>query len=157
MLPFVAGLALLLTWGVLWLLEARWKPLPAYHRPRLTHGALYRAGAGPLRKTLLAAGLLTLAAAHWAAAAAAAALLAAAAVARAILTGPHNRRRRMQGEFDRLRRANPSAPDEDLLFLVLMALHPRWGPDLVKQIVTENPTVEASARMVFRLERELQQ
>jgi hypothetical protein len=149
------GVFLIACWGVLWLLEQRWRALPAYHRPRITHGSLYRAGAGPLRKGLLAAGILAFGAADWRAAAAALVLLAGVAVARRVAMSDRSRRRRMQREFDRLRAANPAAPAEDLLCQVVLALHPRWGVDLVKQIVTENPGVEASARMVGRMEREL--
>jgi hypothetical protein len=149
------GVFLVLCWAVLWLLEQRWRALPAYHRPRLTHGSLYRAGAGPLRKGLLAAGILALAAADRLAAAVLLALLAGAALARRLALSDRSRRRRMQREFDRLRAADPAAPAEDLLCQVVLALHPRWGPDLVRQIVVENPGVEASARMVGRMEREL--
>ena len=149
------GLAALAAWGVLWLLEARWKALPAYDRPRFTHSPAYAVWAGAMRKILMAAGLILLYAAHPAAAAAAAAIVVGAWVIRSIVTGPVGIRREMQREFDRLKRERPRAADLEILYEVVYVRHRRWGPELVQQIVQDNPSVGGAARMVARLEREL--
>jgi hypothetical protein len=149
------GLAALAAWSVLWLLEAHWKALPAYDRPRFTHSPAYAVWAGALRKVLMAVGLILLYAAHRAAAAAAIAALLGAWMVRRIVTGPGAIRRRMQREFDRLKRERPQAADLEILYEIVYAQHRRWGPELVQQIVQDNPTVEGAARMVARLEREL--
>ena len=149
------GLAALAAWGVLWLLDARWKALPAYDRPRFTHSSAYAVWAGALRKVLMAAGLILLYAAHRGAAAAAAAIVVGAWAIRRIVTGPVGIRREMQREFDRLKRERPQAADLEILYEIIYVQHRRWGPELVQQIVQDNPTVAGAARMVARLEREL--
>jgi hypothetical protein len=152
---WIAGAGCLLLWGALWLLEARWKALPAYHRPRLTHSPAYAAWAGAARKTILVTGLLCLQAAHPWAAAAAALLLCGAWAVRSLLIGPAGKRREIQRAFDRVRAERPGASDVEILYQVVYARHQRWGPELVQQIVQENPSVEEAARVVARMEREL--
>ena len=149
------GIGCLVVWGALWLLEARWRALPAYHRPRLTHSAAYPLWAGLVRKAILGSAFLLLLAAQPIAAVAAALALGSAGAARILLGGPAARRREMQRSFDRLREASPAATDMEILYQVIYTHHQRWGPDLVQQIVQENPTVEGAARMVVRLEREI--
>lgn len=154
-MAWAVGLGAFLVWGVLWLLEVRWNSLPVYDRPRLTHSAAYSVWAGVLRKLLLGISLVGLVAAHWAAAAAAIALLLGGWSVRRIQDSAGSQRRSMQREFDRLRRENPHAPDAEILFQIVFARHARWGPDLVQQIIQENPTVEGAARMVARMESQL--
>ncbi|MCZ6779317.1 MAG: hypothetical protein O7F16_10185 [Acidobacteria bacterium] len=154
-MAWAIGLGAFLVWGVLWLLEARWNSLPAYDRPSLTRSAAYSVWAGVLRKLLLGISLLGLAAVHWTAAAATATLLLIGWSVRRIQASAASQRRAMQKEFDRLRGENPDAPDTEILFQVVFARHARWGPDLVQQIVQENPTVEGAARMVVRMESQL--
>lgn len=150
------GVALFLAWGVLWLLEQRWKALPAYDRPALTHSPLYGVWWGPARALVLAAALLALFAAHRLAGAAAAGVLLGGWIARRIATGPVGKRRQMRRDLERLRRERPEVAEVEILYQAIYARHRRWGPDLVKQIVQENPTLEEAARMVWRLEREIQ-
>lgn len=155
LLALVIGVALFAAWAVLWLLESRWRALPVYHRPRITHSPAYSLWAGPARKAVLGASLVALLAAHWAAAAAAAAILLGGWGLRRFLTGPGGRSRQLRREFERLRREQPEVAEVEILYQVIYERHRRWGPELVKQIVEENPTLEEAARMVWRLEREL--
>ncbi len=153
--PLTAGVALFLAWGVLWLLHSRWMALPAYNRPRLTHSPAYALWSGPLRKTILVTALLLLAAAHPLAAAAAVVALVGGWATRRITGGAGGQRRALERELLRLKREQPEAAEVELLYRAIYARHRRWGPDLVKQIVQENPTLDEAARMVWRLEREL--
>ncbi len=149
------GIASFLLWGVLWLLDARWRELPVYERPRLTHWPGYALWAGTLRKAVLVISLVALAAAHRAALTVGLLILLGGWMIRRMLSSAGSRRRSMQREFDRLRRENPGSPEVDILYQVIYARHARWGAELVQQIVQENPTLEEAARVVGRLENTL--
>jgi hypothetical protein len=154
-MAWAIGLSALVAWVVMWLLEARWSALPAYDRPRLTHSAAYPLWAGIVRKLLLAVSLLALAIAHRAAFVGAVLLLLAGWGVRRVRASAGIQRRLMQREFDRLRREKPQAPDTEILFQIILSRHERWGPELVQQIVQENPSVERAARVVARMETQL--
>lgn len=154
-MAWVIGFGFFLAWGILWLLEARWSALPAYDRPRMTHSPTYALWASVARKLILAISLLGLAVAHWAALAAVGALLVTGWSVRRVQSSAGSQRRSMQREFERLRRESPNVPDTELLFQIVFAQHARWGPELVQQIVQENPSVEQAARVVARMESQL--
>jgi hypothetical protein len=65
-----------------------------------------------------------------------------------------SRRRRMVREaFDRERARDPAAGDTQILRRIVASLHARWGEELIEQIVVDNPTPEAVADFVVRMER----
>ena len=43
--------------------------------------------------------------------------------------------------------------DEEILFELAYRKHPRWGPELIEEMVRDYPTVESFARTLGRMER----
>ena len=63
------------------------------------------------------------------------------------------RRWLMRREFATARRNSPGLPDREILFRLVMQRHPRWGEELIEQMVHDYPTVDRLARMVAKMER----
>ncbi len=56
-------------------------------------------------------------------------------------------------DFARIRRERPGAPEQELLFEFTSARHPRWGSELIEQMVADYPTIETLAPMIVKMER----
>jgi len=61
--------------------------------------------------------------------------------------------RLLRRDFIVMRRSRPDMSDGQILFDLTCRKHPRWGPELIEQMVQDYPTVESFARMLSRMER----
>ena len=61
--------------------------------------------------------------------------------------------RLLRREFIALKTRKPELPDEQILFELVYRKHPRWGPELIEQMVRDYPTVESLARILTGMER----
>ena len=59
----------------------------------------------------------------------------------------------LRSDFTRLRRDRPDLSDEAILFELACRKHPRWGPELIEQMVRDYPTVESLASIITKMER----
>ena len=146
----LAGVVFSLLMG-LWMQHVRERPV--YKRPVFLIRPGFRLMWIPARAFLFLAGGLLLVRASPPAAALLALLLAAAWSWKRYVGSRGHRRRMFRRAFDRERARDPSTADELILRRLLASLHPRWGEDLIEQIVADNPTPEGVADMVVRMER----
>jgi len=61
--------------------------------------------------------------------------------------------RLLRRDFAVLRRNRPGMSDGEILYDLAYRKHPRWGPELIEQMVRDYPTLESFARMLSRMER----
>jgi len=61
--------------------------------------------------------------------------------------------RLLRRDFAVLRRSRPDMSDGEILFELTYRKHPRWGPELIEQMVRDYPTIESFARMLSQMER----
>jgi len=143
-------IASFLTLG-LWLEHVREKPV--YQRPALLSRPRFRVGYRALRSALFLAGWGLLLDASPRTALVLAFVLAGAWAWKLVLKGRAHRQRMIRRAFERERSRDPAASDVQILRRILHSLHPRWGEELIEQIAADNPTPEAVADMVVRMER----
>ncbi|HEV8335024.1 MAG TPA: hypothetical protein VGR67_01230 [Candidatus Polarisedimenticolia bacterium] len=146
----LGALALSLLMG-LWMQGVRERPV--YDRPPFLLRPATRLLWDPIRWSLFAAGGILLAKASAVAAAAIGLILFGLWSWKRYLASARHRRRMIREAFARERKRDPSASDEQILGRILHAMHGSWGEELIDQIVADNPTPEAVAEMVLRMER----
>ena len=149
----LVGTALILAGLLLGLVSAHVARRKAWDRPRFALTRSYAIGWGPARWVLLAAGLLCLARASVSALLAAAVLLAALKAWLVWVRSPSHALGRLRQELTALEARFPGAPSEDLVYRILRRWHPEWAPEVVQQIVKENPALKDVTRLVTRMER----
>ncbi len=149
----LTGTVLILAGLLLGLFGAHVARLKAWDRPRFTLGRAFTAGWRPARWVLLAAGFLCLALGSIP-------LFAAASVLFGLLWGwllwtrsPRHALLRLRKELATLEALSPDALRPDLVCAILKRWHRDWAPEVVQQIVEENPALEDVARLVTRMER----
>jgi hypothetical protein len=135
----------------LWMAHVRERPV--YERPAVLIRPLFWRVFRPARWILFLAGWLLLARGWPAGAAGLAILLAVLWGYRRYLASPRHRARMIRRAFDAEKARDPAATDQQVLQRILYSLHGRWGPELIEQIVADNPTPERVAEMVVRMER----
>ena len=145
-----AGVAVSLFMG-LWVQHLRERPV--YERPSIMIRPWFRWIWTPARWTLFAAGFLVLSRASLVTAGSVALTLLLLGSWKRYLGSRHQRRRMIRRSFEGERARDPSASDAQILQRILHSLHSRWGEELIEQIVADNPTPEAVADMVVRMER----
>ncbi|HET6278304.1 MAG TPA: hypothetical protein VFG08_05945 [Candidatus Polarisedimenticolia bacterium] len=148
-----AGVALILASLVAWVAGLHFRSRRYFDRPALARNALFDPIVATLHWLLLAAGLVVLARSSAQAAGAAAAILLAAWAYRRFIRSVLFRRWLLRRDVAAARRANPGLPERDILFRLVMERHPRWGEELIEQMVNDYPTVDQLARVIARMER----
>lgn len=146
----LAGVVLCLLAAGAWLFgrhvgEARW-----YDRPRFARVPGFDAALAAIRWLAFGAGLVLLSRP----AGAAVLLLFLAAWGWLGMVHSHAwKRRLMRRDYDRLREARPDLEERDLLVQVVLLHHPRWGEELIAQMVLDYRTLDGIARVVAKMER----
>ena len=59
----------------------------------------------------------------------------------------------LRADYERLRRARPGSPDSEILFELAVRRNPRWGEELIAQMVLDYPTFDELAPMIAKMER----
>jgi hypothetical protein len=149
----VPGFTLLLLGLIAMLAAAHFKGLRYFDRPALARNALFDPILDGLKWALLLSGLvLLLRASRTVFLATTAALLVLWSYRRAIRSDSFQVRL-LRRDFVVLRRSRPDMSDGEILFELTYRKHPRWGPELIEQMVRDYPTIESFARMLSRMER----
>ncbi len=149
----IAGAALVLAGLALSVWLERLRRLRWFDRPDAARHRGFDPATSLLRWLLIASGLGVLARASRSVASAALAIL-------LLLWGYRGfiRSRRFQGwllrrDYRALRAGRPDVPEQDLLRELLYRRNPRWGEELIEQMVSDYPDAESLARIVVRMER----
>lgn len=151
--PLVEGAALCLASAVVWLVATHLRERPWFERPDFARWRGFDALLALLRWGLFAWGLWLLASgAPWAAVLAVALFLAA-LLWRVVARSAALKRRAMRKALAELRRRHPGEPEHDLLVRLVLSTHPRWGEELVRQMVIDFPGVDEIAVVVARMEQ----
>jgi hypothetical protein len=148
-----AGVALILASLVAWVVGLQFKSRRYFDRPALARNARFDPMVATVHWLLLAAGLVVLGRASAPAAGAAAAILLAGWAYRRFIRSVPFRRWLLHRDVAAARRANPKLPEREILFRLVMQRHPRWGEELIEQMVNDYPTVDRLARMLAKMER----
>ena len=149
----VPGAGLCLFAAGAWLLGRHFAEAPFYDRPRFARVRGFDTGLAVLRWLAFALGLVLLWQGSGGAAAAAVAIFLAAWGWRGVVRSHAWKRRLMRRDYDRLRRCRPELEERDLLIQVVLLHHPRWGEELIAQMVLDYRTLDGVARVVARMER----
>ncbi len=147
------GLALLITGLLAMLAAVHFKGLRYFDRPSLARHAIFDAALDVLKWALVLGGLLLLLRASRPGFLAAAAVLLLVWSYRRVIRSDLFQERLLRRDFAVLRRSRPDASEEEILFELASRKHPRWGPELIDQMVRDYPTVESFARMMAGMER----
>lgn len=148
-----SGAALCVMAFVVWLIATHLRERPWFERPDFARWRGFDAVLSLLRWGLFAWGVLLLATASRAAAALAVGLFVAGLGWRVVARSAALRRRAMRRSFDDLCRRHPGEPERELLVRLVLSTHPRWGEELVRQMVLDYPSVEQIAVVVARMEQ----
>ena len=143
------GLSAFLVLGLWW---ENVRERPVYERPPLLVHPFFRASFRALRGTLFLGGWFLAGRTFPRSTLLLAVLLLAAWAWRRYLRSRFHRRRMFRRAFEGERGRDPLATDHQVLQRILYSLHPRWGEELIEQIVKDNPSPEAVADMVVRME-----
>lgn len=149
----VLGAGLCLFAAGAWLLGRHFGEAPFYDRPRFARVRGFDGALAVLRWLAFALGLVLLGRGSHGAAAAATALFLGAWAWRGVVHSHAWKRRLMRRDYDRLRRSRPDLEEHDLLIQVVLLHHPRWGEELIAQMVLDYRTLDGVARVVARMER----
>ncbi|OLD62376.1 MAG: hypothetical protein AUI47_12690 [Acidobacteria bacterium 13_1_40CM_2_68_5] len=134
-------------------LSAHFKGLRYFDRPSLARTAWFDPALDLVKWLLLLAGLALLARASLAFLFVAAGALAALGGYRRFIRSARFQQRLLARDCAALRRDRPGLSDEEMLFEIAFRRHPRWGPELIEQMVRDYPTVESFARIMVKMER----
>jgi hypothetical protein len=61
--------------------------------------------------------------------------------------------RLIRRDFERLRLSRPSVPERELLYQMTCSRHPRWGPELVEQMLLDYPTLDELTPIIVKMEK----
>jgi hypothetical protein len=153
MTRLLAGAALCLVAFAAWLVATHYRERPWFDRPGFARWRGFDALASLLRWAVFAAGLLALSAHSAAAAALAIAVFLMGWGWRLVVRSAALKRRAMRRALAGLRRQHPGEPETELLVRLVLSTHPRWGEELVRQMVIDSPDVDEMARVVARMEQ----
>jgi hypothetical protein len=148
-----AGYALLILGLAGMLLAAHLRSLRFFDRPSLARLPRFDPILDAVKWLLVAAGLGLIGRGSLPAAVLTGAALAALWGYRAVLGSTGFRTRRLKRDFEALRRRRPDLGYEQALFELAWRRHPRWGPELIEQMVRDYPAIESFAVIVVRMER----
>ncbi len=149
----LVGLACLGTWLLMGLWMEHLRERPVYRRPTLLIHKSFWLLWSPGRWVLFGAGWILAGLSFPKTTAALAFSLLGLWSWKRYLQSRRHRRRMIREAFDRERARDPAAGDAQILQRIVASLHARWGEELIEQIVVDNPTPEAVADFVVRMER----
>ena len=153
MLGAGAGI-LLLACGLLCALAAvHFKGLRYYDRPVFARRPGFDRGLAVLRWILPPAGLILIGRRSWPAAASIGAVLALFWFWRVVVKSVAFQARLLRREYAAFRSRRPGAPEDRLLAAFALGRNPRWGEELVEQMVLDYPTIESLSLILARMER----
>ena len=135
------------------LAAVHFKGLRYFDRPALARNAWFDPILDLLKWALVVAGLLLLLRASRPAFLVTAASLMALWSYRCFVRSGFFQERLLRRDFAALRRGRPGMSDGEILFELAYRQHPRWGPELIEQMVRDYPTIESFARMVSKMEK----
>lgn len=149
----IAGAAVLLVGLLCFLASAHFKDLRYFDRPAAARSPWFDPGLDVLKWLLLVAGLARIATISVPIGSLVAAFLLALQAYRSFIRSVYVQERLLRREFSERRRDRPDLSDEAILFELASRKHPRWGPELIEQMVRDYPSVESFARIMTRMER----
>jgi len=147
------GFTLLLSGLFVMLAAAHVRGLRYFDRPALARNALFDPILGGLKWVLLLSGLILILLASRAVFLATATALLVLWSYRRVIRSDFFQERLLRRDFLVLRRRRPEMSDGEILFELTYRKHPRWGPELIEQMVRDYPTIESFARMLSRMEQ----
>ena len=153
MTGLVGGTVLCLGAFAVWLIATHFRERAWFDRPGFARWRGFDALAALLRWALFAAGLLTLSAHSRTAAALALGVFLIGWGWRLVARSTALKRRAMRRALADLRRRHPGEPETELIVRLVLATHPRWGEELVRQMVLDSPNLDDMARVVARMEQ----
>ena len=151
--PTLAGAGLCAAAFFVWLVATHVRERPWFERPDLARWRGFDAILSFVRWGLFAWGLFLLASRSLAAAALAVGLFLLGLGWRIVARSAALRRRAMRRAFAELRQRHPGEPERELLVRLVLATHPRWGEELVRQMALDYPSVDEMAVVVARMEQ----
>lgn len=134
-------------------LSVHFKGLRYFDRPSLARHAFFDPTLDIAKWLLLLAGLFLLARASRPAFLGAAGALLLLTGYRRFIRSARFQERLLARDFAALKRDRPDLSSDEALYEIAMRRHPRWGPELIEQMVRDNPTVESFARILAKMER----
>lgn len=149
----IAGFVLLLSGLLGFLASAHFKDLRYFDRPAAARTPWFDPALDVLKWLLLVAGLARIASVSVRAASVVAGLLLVFWGWKRFVRSAWLQERLLRREFTARRRDRPDLSDEAILFDLVSRRHPRWGPELIEQMVRDYPSVESFARIMTRMER----
>jgi hypothetical protein len=149
----VPGFTLLLSGLFAMLAAAHFRRLRYFDRPALARNALFDPILDGLKWVLLLSGLVLILRASRVVFLATAATLLALWSYRRMIRSDFFQERLLRRDFLILRRGRPEMSDGEILFELTYRKHPRWGPELIEQMVHDYPSIESFARMLSRMEQ----
>lgn len=150
---WIAGCVLLFLGLAGMLFSAHLRSLRFFDRPSVARLRHFDAVLDALKWLLVAGGLAILVWRSPAAGAATAAVLALLWIYRRFIRSVAFQTRLVRRDFEALRRGRPGLPHEEILYELAWRRHPRWGPELIDQMVKDYPTIKRFSVMVVRMER----
>jgi hypothetical protein len=153
MTPLLGGIASCVAAFVVWLVATHLRERPWFERPTFARWRGFDAILRLLRWGLFAWGMFLLASRSLAAAALAAGLFVLGLGWRLVARSAALRRRVMRRAFADLRLRHPGEPEHELLVRLVLATHPRWGEELIRQMALDYPSVDEIAVVVARMEQ----
>ena len=152
-MSLVSRFALLLAGLLAMLAAAHYRGLRYFDRPALARNALFDPILDGLKWILLLSGLVLILRASRAVFLATAAALLALWSYRRMIRSDFFQERLLRRDFVIMRRSRPEMSDGEILFELTYRKHPRWGPELIEQMVRDYPTIESFARMLSKMEQ----
>ncbi|HEV8200251.1 MAG TPA: hypothetical protein VGS03_09535 [Candidatus Polarisedimenticolia bacterium] len=149
----LVGTGLCIAAFVLWLVGTHVRERPWFERPDFARWRGFDAILMLLRWGLFAWGLFLVMSVSEAAAAVAVGLFLLGLGWRVVARSVALRRRAMRRAFEELRLRHPAEPERELLVRLVVSTHPRWGEELVRQMVLDYPSVDQIAVVVARMEQ----
>ncbi|MFQ5877093.1 MAG: hypothetical protein ACE5JH_05310 [Acidobacteriota bacterium] len=148
-----AGFVLLIAGLVAGLWRANLRARPFFDRPTIARRPGFDRLLSSSRWVLILTGLLIQLAAAPAVGAAVIGILAPAWAYHLAIRSVWFQRRLLRRQFDVLRKESPDAPEREILFRLAYSRHPRWGEELIEQMVLDHPSFDEFARIVVLMER----
>jgi len=147
------GAALLLLGLLGMALSVHFKGLRYFDRPSLARHAVFDPALDLAKWLLLLAGLFLMARSSRVAFFGAAGGLLILAGYRRFIRGARFQERLLARDVAALKKDRPDLSSGEVLYEIAMRRHPRWGPELIEQMVRDYPTVESFSRILVRMER----
>jgi hypothetical protein len=148
-----AAAALIVLGLLAWVVGLHYKALRYFDRPGMARNPYFDPAVELLKWALLIGGLFLLARESPTAAVGTTAVLLLAWSYRRFIRSVLFQRWLLRRDFLAVRARRPDLADREILFSLVIRRHPRWGDELIEQMVVDYPTVEALARVVAKMER----